>query len=231
MKSKWYEYKEKAIQLRKRGLSIRGIEKQLKIPRSTLSGWFKNVNLTQKQKERLNKNWRMGLIRARRKAVLWHNQQKNLRLEQAKKEAMQTLSNINIKDSNILELALALLYIGEGSKKKVETALGSSDPLLLKFFVVALKKMYNVNVKKIRCDLYLRADQNPDAIKRFWAKELKLPLSNFKGINIDKRTINSPTYPTYKGVCNVTGGSVAIQRKLVYLSNIFCNKIIKQYNQ
>jgi len=84
MKSQWYELKDRAIKLRKRGLSIGKIERRLKIPRSTLSGWFKNIELTPKQKEKLLNDWKNGLIKAREKAVLWHNTQKEKRLQEAK---------------------------------------------------------------------------------------------------------------------------------------------------
>jgi predicted transcriptional regulator len=60
--------KEKAIKLRKRGRSIRDIEKILGIPRSTLSGWLRDVKLSKKQKERLHKKWLAALVKARLKA-------------------------------------------------------------------------------------------------------------------------------------------------------------------
>ncbi|MBU1102173.1 hypothetical protein KJ853_00765 [Patescibacteria group bacterium] len=228
MKSKWYESKNRAIKLRKQGFSIGKIERKLNIPRSTLSGWFKNVKLSQRQKEKLLKNWKNGLIKARKKAVLWHNAQKEKRLKEAKDAALATLSDIDVDNKNNLELALAFLYLGEGTKNNVETAMGSSNPLILKFFLAAIKKIYNVDVKKIGCELGLRADQNPGAIKRFWAKQLKLPIGNFRQINIDWRTKGSKTYPTYKGVCQLRCANVAIQRKLMYLSNMFCQKIIEE---
>ena len=46
MRSKWFELKPDAIKLRKKGLSIREIELRLGIPRSTLSGWLKDIKLS-----------------------------------------------------------------------------------------------------------------------------------------------------------------------------------------
>ena len=225
MESKWYHLKESALQLRKRGISIGIIEHKLGISRSTLSGWFKNIELSHVQKEQLLQNWRDGLVHARKKAVIWHNAQKKQRLEEAKKQAIKTLAGIDEKDKNILELALAILYMGEGSKKKIETALGSSDPLILKFFLSVLKNVYSVDMKKIRCSLYLRADQDPIKIKRFWAGQLKLPISSFNYANRDQRTAGSKTYKYYKGVCQISGPTVAIQRKLLYISSLFCERV------
>jgi hypothetical protein len=226
MNSKWSKLKPEAVDLRKQGYSIGRIESRLKIPRSTLSGWFKNIELTQKQKKKLLQNWKNGLINARKQAVIWHNKQKEKRLEEAKDTALEVLKNINFNDKNVLELALAMLYLGEGAKKNPETALGSSDPVILKFFLACLINIYNIDIKRLRCELYLRADQDPLETKRYWAKTLNLPLSTFNQVNIDNRTKGTKTYSYYKGVCNLRYGNIAIQRRLVNLADLFCKEII-----
>jgi hypothetical protein len=227
MKSRWCELKPDATKLRKNGFSIGKIERRLGIPRSTLSGWLKNIKLSQEQKEKLLQDWKNALVKARKKAVLWHNAQKKKRLEEAKREALKTLEKINVNDLSVIELSLAMLYLGEGAKTTDQTALGSSDPLILRFFLAIVRGVYNLDIGKIRCELNLRADQDPEEMKRFWAKTLKLPLANFKYVNSDQRTIGSKTYPDYKGVCHIKCGNVAIQRKLIHISNLFCKKIIK----
>lgn len=228
MKSKWFKLKPKAIYLRKRGYSLGMIEQRLAIPRSTLSGWLKDIKLNRKQKQGLLENWKNGLIKARQQAVKWHNAQKAQRIIEAENSAIETLKNINLNDKNILELALAFLYLGEGAKTNPETALGSSNPLILKFFLSLLKSVYNIDVNKIYCELSLRADQNPDEMKKYWSRELKLPLNCFKQAHLDKRTIGSKTYQNYKGVCHLRCGNIAIQRKLVFIANLFCEKIIEK---
>ncbi len=204
------------------------IEKRYGIPRSTLSGWFKNIKLSKRQKQKLIMNRFNALQKARGKAVLWHNNQKEKRLKEAENNAKNILNNININDKNIFKIAIAMLYLGEGAKKNQETAIGNSNPLILKFFLIFLKKIFNIDINKIRCELYLRADQNSKKIKKFWMKELNLPSTCFKQINIDKRTVGSKTYIDYNGVCNLRCGNVAIQRELLYLSKLFCEKIIQQ---
>lgn len=228
MKSKWYELKPTALRMRKSGLSIRDIEAKLRIPRSTLSGWLRGVDLSKKQHGRLYEKWIKGLTKARLKAVLWHNQQKSLRLEAANREATATLVEIEQLDSDplFLELALAFLYLGEGAKKAVETSIGNSEPLLLKFFIVAVRKLYDIDPSKIRCELHLRADQKPSKLQRYWAKELALPLSCFTTVTLDQRTAGTKTYPSYHGVCAVRVYDVSIQRKLLALSRLFCGKTI-----
>ena len=229
MISKWYELKNKAVQLRRCGKSIGNIERRLGIPRSTLSGWFKHIKLSQKQIDNLLQFQKQTLTKARNKASIWHRTEKEKRLQKAEKDAVAILKNINVHDTALLELTLAVLYIGEGYKKTDETGIGSSDPLILKFFLAVLKRTFKIPIEQIRCELNLRADQNPLEIKQFWAKELRIPLSNFKQVNIDKRTIGSKTYTTYKGVCQLRCGNVAIQRKLINICKIFFNNVINKY--
>jgi hypothetical protein len=218
MQSAWSHLKSEAIKLRRSGESLPHIHDVLGIPKSTLSYWFRDIELSVKQKDRLHKNWLNGLVTARKGAAKWHREEKLKRIVAAKNEAEVIFKNINLNDKYTLELSLAILYLAEGSKKNVETALGSSDPNTLRFFLSALKKLYDLDIKKVRCELYLRYDQDPNELKSYWAKELSLPLSNFTQVNRDKRTIGRETYDHYKGVCSLRCGNVAIQRRLVFLA-------------
>lgn len=224
-RSKYESLKPTAIRLRKQGLSIPEIEKRTGIPRSNLSSWLKVVPLTAKQKERLHNNWLNALVTARHKAVRWHNEQKRLRLEKAQKEALETLEQINRKDKAVMELALAMLYLGEGTKRKVETSLPNSDPKILRFFITTTSKLYGLDTSDFYCDLFLRADQDTEETIKYWSKTLRLPTTSFRQINKDKRTEGTKTFASYKGVCNVRCGRVAIQRKLVYLASAYLDEI------
>lgn len=225
MLSRWIDLKQDAIQMRIEGKSITNVEKSFGIPKSTLSGWFKNIQLTKRQKTQLTKNSLKSLKKARIKAVKWHNLQKENRLKEAEKQAANLLSTIDIKSSSTQQLALAMLYLGEGIKANRELGLGNTNPLVLKFFIRVLQTNFNVDKNKIRCELYLRADQNSEKLKQYWSKQLDIPLDNFKYAHIDKRTIGSSTYPSYKGVCLVRCGNLSIQRKLLYIARKYCETI------
>lgn len=224
MKSRWFQLKDEVVKARLKGISIREAEKRFGIPKSTLSGWFKNLELAEELKEKLKNRRLRNLVKARKNAVIWHNAQKRTRLKKAEEEANMVFSKIDLGNKIILELALSMLYLGEGSKSNA-TAIGNSNPLILRFFIGALKELYKFDVTKIKCELHLRADQNIEDTKVYWSRELGLSLENFTSISIDKRTIGSVTYPSYKGVCILQCANIAIQRRLVYLSQIFCEGI------
>ncbi len=230
MASKWFDKKPDALKLRKSGLSIGVIETRLGIPRSTLSGWFKHVVLTKHQKEVLFKKWQNGLVSARKKAGEWHNAEKKKRLEAAQVSADEVIKVIDLADRNILDLILAVLYLGEGGKSNDSTNMGNSDPLIMKAFLAILIKNYNIDLKRVRCSLNVRADQDIEALKKFWLKELNLPPENMKYVYVDKRTIGSKTYPNYKGVCTIECGNVAIKRKLLNISRGLFERIASAHS-
>lgn len=225
MQSKWFEYKAQSIALRKQGASMTLIEKKWGIPRSTQSGWFKNIILTKSQKNALIAGRSKGFEKARKYAVIWHKNQKKKHLLEAKNQALAILNSLDLKDKYVLELALAVLYMGEGAKSNT-TSIGNTNPLILKFFIKCLENLYSVNKSSLKCSLHIRSDQNCEKLKRYWSRELKIPLKNFGACLVDKRTVKSKTYPHYKGVCVVRTSGYSIQRRLVFLSNLFCDKIV-----
>lgn len=223
MKSQWFEYKETAIALRRSGMSMTVIEKQLGIPRSTLSGWFKTIVLTSEQQNALNKNKHVALVLARARASESHRTKKALRLLEAKRSAIATLDKIELSPE-ILDLAFAMLYFGEGAKKNLPS-ISSSDPKILRFVLMVLQRNYGITPDMVRCDLHLRMDQDAAEMKNYWSGQLNIPVERFTYVAFDERTAGKKTYDHYKGVCLLYCGSIAIQRKLIYLYNLFCNKV------
>lgn len=223
MRSQWIHLKERAVKLRRDGNSIKDIRKKLGIPLSTLSGWLKDVPLTATQRRNLERKWKQGLAVARREAVRWHNTQKAARMEEAATTAKETLEKIT-DDSSSLELALAMLYLGEGNKTRSGLGLGNSDPLIVQFYMRALERLYKISRETLRVELHLRADQDIQESKKFWSKITGIPLKRFLYAAQDQRTKGRPTYPGYHGVCILSGGGIAIQRKLMYLARAFAEK-------
>lgn len=208
------------------GASMNEIETVFGVPKATQNSWFSKVTLPDDARRILDRKKMAALGNARKVAVTWHNSEKEKRIGVARLAAEETLSKINPTNTETLELALSILYLGEGFKTG-RTGLGNSDPLILKFFLRTIVRLYDLDVMKMGFELHLRADQNPEEMKLFWAQELNVPINRFSKVSLDKRTLGKTTYPSYKGVCIVGCGNVAIQRKLVYLSRTFCDRVLK----
>lgn len=226
MKSKWFEYKDEIISLRRKGVSMTIIEREFGVPRSTLSGWFKDVELSEDQRTQLMKNRFDGWKKAREHAVISKNIAKTKRITIAKDQARDTLQRLPADSLAVMELALAMLYYGEGTKKNV-TSLGNSDILLLRFFLSALEKLYGIQRNTLRYELHLRHDHDEELLKQYWATRLDIRPENINYIVKDKRTIGKPTINEYKGVCVVHVRDLSIQRRLIALYNVYCSEVIK----
>jgi len=222
MVSRWYKLRDEVVKLRKEGTSIGVINKKYGIPKSTLSCWFRKIKLNKYQKDRIYKAASIRMDKAREKALLWHHSQKENRIKLAEKEADSVLSSINMNDLSVLEVALAFLYLGEGAKSN-ETSIGNANPLVLKFFINAIKKLYP-NAKLGRCQLHLRSDQNELSAIKYWSKELNINEGEFSFVK-DKRVAKTKTYQSYHGVCVIRFTEIAIQRRLLFLCHKFCNII------
>lgn len=227
MVSFYISKKKEAITLRQKGKSIVEIGNTLGVPRSTLSGWFKNVSLSKKQTDSLEKNKQLALVKARLLASLRHKSEKIKRIENASQEAGRVLASIVPSDLVLLEVALAFLYLGEGSKNNT-MSLGNSNPQILKFYLTAIDILYGIKRDSLSYYLHLRADQDSNELVSFWSKELSVNKDCFKGTSVDKRTVNSPTLSGYKGVCVAAKGNMKVLRRILEISAIYSTMIIQK---
>lgn len=206
MKSIYFGLKPKVITLRKSGKTYGEIKQILRkdIPKSTLSLWCEKIPLSLEYQKRLKntalinskKGLKVALIvnRIRREKYLKFIEKRNSHLAFA------------IKDRNTAKIALAMLYLGEGSKnpKRGSLVFGNSDPFVVSLFLKLLRYCYKIDEKKLHCTLQGRADQNVKELERFWSRVTHVSPSQFYKALIDPRTIGKPSKKLdYKGVCRI----------------------------
>lgn len=226
MISQWYKSKEKVIRLRQQGFTLTEISNEFNIPKSTLSSWFKNIKLNSAVEKILEKKKKIALQKAREKAVKWHNEQKRLRLEIAKKEAFEVVAKIDSKNKECLEMALAFLYLGEGAKKNF-FSIANTNPEILEFFLNAIKILYNQNRNDLKYELHLRYDQNKQKMKKYWSERLKIPIDKITYCFLDSRTKGKKTLPNYMGVCVIIAKNIKYTRRLLEIAKLYSSMISK----
>ncbi|MDP3985662.1 MAG: hypothetical protein Q8P82_02760 [bacterium] len=127
-----------------------------------------------------------------------------------------------LDDKNIAKIALAMLYLGEGTKRSSgKITFGNSDASIIKLFLKLLRRCYNIDEKKFRCTLQCRADQEVPTLEDFWSETTGIPRSQFYTAQIDPRTVNRPSKRVeYKGVCRIDYLSADLFVEIMKLNEI-----------
>ncbi len=207
------QLKQKAIILRKQGWSYPMIETELGVIRSTLSGWFKGLKLSTTAQEKILIRKRHHMARIRLLASASHRARGDRLRREVEKQVTNDFDSLPLGIKH-KEALLAMLYLGEGFKMQSAVALGNSNWKILRSFVNLLRDIYQVPDERLRCFLYLRADQVVEKEVSFWSHSLAIPVSQFRKSQKDKRTIGKKTWKDYHGVCAVYCYDARIEKRL-----------------
>ncbi len=193
----------------------------IKLPKSTLSDWCKNIKLPVKFNDKIYRFNCNNLEKARKLALLKNKTKQQLLLKQLKIKNKNLAKNI--KNRHLLKIILAVLYLTEGAKWKSHRGLmlGNTDPIIIKLYINLLKKCYNISSNDLKCRISYRADQNINTLEKYWSEITHIPLKDFYKTKPDPRTIGKPTRKKeYKGVCVITCKGTNIQLELEMIPKI-----------
>lgn len=208
--------KEKARNLRKQGWSIGEISRKIKIPKNTLSGWIKDIQLTDKQKKRIRqKIIDSGTIG--RSLAVKANYEKIQRWKQRIREKVSFFEHVPFQNIETGRLICGILYLCEGAKYPASRFLyfGNSDPKIILFFINLLRKCYKIDENKLRFSIGYRYDQNYDKLKKYWSKLIPIPKSKCLRSKPDIRTKGKPTKrKDYMGICRIIYYDTSLQFEL-----------------
>lgn len=191
--------KEKAITLRKKGLTYSEILKQIPVAKSTLSLWLKSVNLSKRQNQRLTEK---KLAAMQRGAIA----KKNQRIERSlhiKNKATSEIKNISDRDLWLIGIAL---YWAEGAKQKEhnisqKVAFSNGDPLMVKLFLKWLKEIVKIPDSDIFFEIYTHEyfrNTISETIE-YWSKITNVPEYKFDRIYYKRNKINTKRKNTGNG--------------------------------
>lgn len=211
--------KNKAIALRRRGVSYPMIERKLNVSRSTLSGWLTGLKLCKSALNRICNRKNNCLRNARLLAVKRKKEISASTRAKYFESAKEDYLVVRFTDT-MLEFMLAMLYLGEGFKRKSIVGLGNADPDILKMFISFLRDIYHVKDDRLRCYLHLRSDQDIVTEEKYWAHCLGIPINRFGKSQIDMRTVGTKTRAGYHGVCSIYCYDARIEKRLTALQEV-----------
>lgn len=197
----------RAIALRKAGRSYSEIVDSLNgnVNKSTLSGWLKNIELSNKQRARLLKKETLNR-KMFSKAAAASGAAKRRTAQAARKvlldDARQEFKDV-VLTTDAATLVGAALYWAEGSKTKCGFRLVNTDPVLIRFFVVWCRKILKARRDEItvRLQVYLTNGLTYNDIVDYWSDVIDVPKTAFRKPTINPNKCGS----TCKTKTGVTG--------------------------
>lgn len=166
--------KNKAIELRNKGYSIRTIAKTLNVAKSSVSIWVRNVKLSNDQLNHLAQNgYTTEAIEKRRQARLKNEQTKRqLVIDNARKE---------IKETTGYELRLmgTMLYWAEGGKTRRLVRFSNGDSKMILIMMKFFREVCEVPEAKFRGYIHIHPHLNHIEAERYWSNISNIPIKQF----------------------------------------------------
>lgn len=181
--------KDKAVRLRREGLSYSEILREIPVAKSTLSLWLRSVGLSHKQKQRLSEKKLAGSKRG------WEARREGRALitREIKEKARAQVSRLSQRELWLFGVAL---YWAEGHKEKTKGSLvllSNSDPFLIKLFLKWLQDVCSLPKEDIHFWLFIHEnarDRLPE-IQKYWSKVTGFSVDHFQKVTWKKNQIKS----------------------------------------
>lgn len=171
-----------AIKLRKQGLSYNQISKKINAPKSTLSYWLKDIEISRDAKEKIRRRVHETSVKAliernKKQTLIAENKARKIR-KQAEREAKEMLGDN-------LFIAGVSLYWAEGYKKGAygsswkSVDFANSDPEMIKVMMKFFRVICGVKDENIKLQLIAHKNVDSEKAINFWAKKTRLPKKQF----------------------------------------------------
>lgn len=211
---KRWERREIGQELRRLGLSYREIQAIIPAARGTLSGWCRDIRLTEDQAKRLRE------IRPRhavRREIAARMRQRAL--DQA--AAVRAAARQEAKDllGNPLWVAGVVAYWSEGAKRWKSVKFSNSDPGLVLLFIRWATTFLGVDRASLTAALHLHSGQCDSDARHFWSTLTGIPVSQFRKTYVKAEGTGHRKNLLYNGTVSIRlrrSGS-ALQRVLGWI--------------
>lgn len=179
--------RNEAYKLRIQGYSYNEINTKLGIPKSTLSGWLKDVILSDAARTRL----RGRLLQGSENGFLKRNKLQTAEAERRARENQRVGADEigNLSERELLLVGTAL-YWAEGYKRLLvrngrelvshPVRFVNSDPDMIRIFLAFLRSALNVSPGAIHLAMRLYPHINEEAARHYWMSVTELPKENFR---------------------------------------------------
>ena len=204
--------RNKAIELRLKGMSYTEIKEKLGISKSTLHYWLKDYPLSDERIRHL-RDWNAQRIERFRQTM---QRKREDRIKGVYAKVEKTIGTLSKREFYISGL---FLYWAEGSKTSQSTvALTNTDPAMLLFFIRWLERCFGTPKNRMLLKLHLYSDMNIPKQTNFWLRTLGLKSAALRRVYVKKS--NSDKRLNYKGRFGQGTCSILVYNRDLYESII-----------
>lgn len=170
---KFFE-RQRARQLREKGHSLNEIIEELKIAKSSVSLWVRDIELSEVQKNRLmTKGHSLELIERRRATRLKNELYKR---EVVIHTARDQVTKLNKRERWLVGI---MLYWAEGGKTKGIARFSNSDPNMIATMMKFFREICLVPEEKFRGHIHIHPHLNHKQAEDYWSKVSGIKKKNF----------------------------------------------------
>jgi hypothetical protein len=200
------ELNKKAVSLRKKGVTYSAILEKVPVAKSTLALWFKEVELSTPQKQRITEK---RLAAGRRGGLA----KKNQRIQKTYNIIQKAEGEVGPISKRELWLTGTTLYWAEGSKEKdwrpgSRASFINMDKKMIQVFLKWLR-FCKVKEDEIIFDLYIHENHKlrVEEMKKYWSKITGFPINKFVHVYFKKDKVNTKrkniTRERYYGILKI----------------------------
>src|SRR3989338_7370937 len=168
--------KDMARKLRQKGHSYREILSKVRVSKSTLSLWCRDIGLSHKQLKRLLCKKREGGLIGSAIGAKRQQARRIARTEQLIKQGVTEIGRLNTRDRFVAGI---MLYAAEGTKTDGEISFANGDPAMIKFMVRWLRNFCKVADRDLRGKLYIHDNLNERSAREYWSSLTGISLAQF----------------------------------------------------
>jgi len=202
--------------LRRQGISIKKIARQLCVSVSSVSVWCRDITFSDEEKKKIFRDGYMMGSPARFNAIERRKELKRKEIANLHLVSKNEVGNLTLRE---IFLIGAALYWGEGFKKDSLVGLASTSPYIILFYIRWLQSCFQIAKKDliVRITINYEREKDTERIERYWSEQLNIPRNQFSKCYYQQtKLIKKYENPEgYKGVIRIkVRRSISLLRKI-----------------
>ncbi len=154
-----------ARDLRAEGRTLMEIAAELGVAKSSVSLWVRDVEFEPRPRRRGQRRGPNVLARRKQEEI-----------ERLRREGVMRIGQLSEREFLVAGIAL---YAGEGTKRDGAVTFANSDPRMILFFCVWLRRFFEPDESRLRVRLYLHQGLDLEAATSFWSTLTGIPTEQF----------------------------------------------------